>query len=123
MVSRFAATTGYPTSRHPATVQRYVNLRASIVRTPLFLARSQDDKSIDWDRVTSEALSSDAVLIVSPDTVRSLSGFERIDNAHNGELLARLQSRGDFAEVRTITVGTLAKRNVVVLMRRHAPTP
>lgn len=84
---------------------------------------SADDKSIDWDRVTSEALSSDAIMIVSPDTVRSLSGFERIDNAHNGELLARLQSRGEFAEARTVTVGTLAKRNVVVLMRRHAPTP
>src|SRR5207248_9745128 len=34
------ATTGYPPCRHPATVPRSVNLCASTVRTPLFLARA-----------------------------------------------------------------------------------
>lgn len=95
---------------------RYAWLRAGDDATVSWLW-SADEKSIDWQRVMTAALASDAVLVVSPRDLPGMRGFQRLDNAHDAELIARLTASGAFATPQELTVGR-ERHHVVLFLPR-----
>jgi hypothetical protein len=75
-----------------------------------------EDRTIDWPHVESEALASDAVLVVPP-------GTPGPDNPHNAELLRRLEASHRFGAPIPFTIGTRAPIEVLVYRKVREGTP
>jgi hypothetical protein len=77
---------------------------------------------IDWKITVDRAFASDAVFVVSPDA-RAAEEFTRRDNAHNGELIARLRQSGRFEEPVTIAIGDRDRAQVLLFRNKKAGAP
>jgi hypothetical protein len=77
-----------------------------------------ENQDIDWPRVESEAMASDAVLVVPPNAARALYGPELEDNRFNAELIRRLEVSHEFVAPMPFRIGTRVPVDLLVYRRR-----